>query len=267
MRYLKNIWVLIWLFSLSCQEKIDWPLSPQEQDVLVVEGLFTNEKRNHLVRLSHPYPNINGDPQPASGAVMAIYNEDSLHYLIEFPVGSGFYYTDSIQAAINRPYALFINYEGEEYTGVDIQVPVEPLQGPAFVQAQEGLYALNLSSQGSNPNYVKNLVSWAQTPQCESANDVCVAKVINYDIKTIDINNLFKPDKINITFPSGTLIVRQKFSVSGGYQAFLRAMLSETEWRGGWFDVERANTLSNMSNGAVGYFALSTVVADTTIVP
>jgi hypothetical protein len=267
MRYLKNIWVLVWLLSYSCQEKIDWPLSPQEQNVLVVEGLFTNEKRNHLVRLTHAYLDINGDPPPVSGAVVAIFNEDSLHYLTEVPIGSGLYFTDSIQAAINRPYALFINYDGQEHTGGDIQLPVEPLQGPAYVQAQEGLFALNLSSQGSNPNYVKNLISWTQTPQCESANDVCVAKVINYDIKTIDINSIFKPDKVNITFPSGTLIVRQKFSVSGGYQAFLRAMLSETEWRGGVFDIERANTLTNMSNGAVGYFALSTVVSDTTIVP
>ena len=190
MRNFKYIALLVWLVLTGCQESFDFPISPQQQEILVVEGVFTNEKRNHLIRLTNTYLEINGDPQPASGATVAIFDADSAHFLTEFPAGSGRYYTDSIAAVINRPYGLFIAYNGEEYTGFDIQVPVESLQGPAYVQAQEGLYTLNLSSQGSNPNYVKNLVSWAQTPQCESANDVCVAKVINYDIKTVDINNI-----------------------------------------------------------------------------
>ena len=43
-------------------------------------------------------------------------------------------------------------------------------------------------------------------------------------------------------------------------------MLSETEWRGGLFDVKRANVITNLSEGAVGFFAVSTVVTDTTTV-
>lgn len=266
MRYYRYIAILFWLAISGCQEPFDYPITPQEDEILVVEGVFTNQIQNHLVRLSKAYFEINGTPEPATGAVVAIFDADSAHFLTEFPAGSGLYYTDSIAAVINKPYGLYINYNGQEYTGFDIQVPVEPFQGPAYVQVQDSLFALNFASQGSNPYYVKNLVSWSQTPQCESPNDVCVAKVIHYDIKTIDAHEIFKPDKINITFPAGTIILRQKFSVSTGYQAFLRAMLSETEWRGGIFDIERANSITNMSNGAVGYFALSTVISDTTLV-
>ncbi|MEQ8425482.1 MAG: hypothetical protein RIA63_12280, partial [Cyclobacteriaceae bacterium] len=68
------------------------------------------------------------------------------------------------------------------------------------------------------------------------------------------------------TFPENAVVIRKKFSVSPGYQSFLRSILSETEWRGGVFDVQRANAATNLTEGAIGYFAVSTVVTDTTIV-
>jgi hypothetical protein len=40
-------------------------------------------------------------------------------------------------------------------------------------------------------------------------------------------------------------------------------MLMETEWRGGIFDVQHGNVITNLSSGAIGYFAASTVVTDT----
>ena len=51
--------------------------------------------------------------------------------------------------------------------------------------------------------------------------------------------------------------------MSSRYQEYLRSLLSETEWRGGVFDVEKANVKTNMSEGAIGFFAVTTVVSDT----
>jgi hypothetical protein len=42
--------------------------------------------------------------------------------------------------------------------------------------------------------------------------------------------------------------------------------MMETEWRGGLFDVERGNISTNLSEGAIGYFAASTVLSDSTFV-
>jgi hypothetical protein len=50
------------------------------------------------------------------------------------------------------------------------------------------------------------------------------------------------------------------------HAAFIRTLLSETEWRGGLFDVQPGNVQTNLSEGAVGYFAVSTVVGDSTII-
>jgi hypothetical protein len=82
----------------------------------------------------------------------------------------------------------------------------------------------------------------------------------------MDVNEFFKPAEEEFNFPENTIIMRKKYSVGEEYKNFLRAMLSETEWRGGIFDVQRENVPGNLSSGAVGFFAVCTVISDTTIV-
>jgi hypothetical protein len=37
----------------------------------------------------------------------------------------------------------------------------------------------------------------------------------------------------------------------------------ETEWSGGLFDVQPGNVTTNLTNGALGYFAVCMIVSDT----
>ena len=71
------------------------------------------------------------------------------------------------------------------------------------------------------------------------------------------------PDKEPLLFPAGSRIVRRRHAVSDRYKEYLRGVLSETEWRGGFFDVERENATGNMSEGALGFFAVTSVTIDT----
>ena len=98
------------------------------------------------------------------------------------------------------------------------------------------------------------------------AGAVCEGEIVYYDLKTIDVNEIYKPGKEDFNFPLNTIVIRTKYSVSPSYKAFLRAVLSETEWRGGVFDVQRADVPTNLSQGAIGFFAVSTVVSDTTVI-
>ena len=43
-------------------------------------------------------------------------------------------------------------------------------------------------------------------------------------------------------------------------------MLSETDWRGGVFDVLPGNARTNLSEGALGYFTAAEVIRDTVVV-
>ena len=90
--------------------------------------------------------------------------------------------------------------------------------------------------------------------------------MINYDIKNIDVQEIYAPEKEVFTFPAGSQIVRKRHSLSEQHVAYLRSLLSETEWRGGLFDIDRSNIPTNLSEGAIGFFGVSTVVSDTIIV-
>ena len=126
-------------------------------------------------------------------------------------------------------------------------------------------YALNLYETRGGANFIDHQITWINTPSCITGNK-CEGRIVFYDLNTIDVNEIFKPKKEDFNFPANAIVVRKKYSVSPAYKAFLRSVLSETEWRGGVFDVQREDATTNLSEGAIGFFAVSTVVSDTTIV-
>lgn len=258
---LRSFWILL----IACQEvSIDFPLPSQNLNTLVVEGVLTNERLNHRIRLSHPYNKQNGTPAPASGAIVSVTDGTSSVMLNELPTGSGEYYTPQVRAVFGRTYTLSIQYQGKIYLARDSSVPVEPLQTLDYRKVNER-YTLNLYETGQDANYIDHQISWKNTLSCTTGT-ACDGRIVYYDLKTIDVNEIFKPAKAEFNFPVNTIVIRKKYSVSPAYKAFLRSVLSETEWRGGVFDVQRANATTNLSEGGIGFFAVSTVVSDTTIV-
>ena len=85
--------LFMYLLVTACEEAIDLPLHPLDLDILVVEGIVTNEKINHRIKLSHPYVSQNKKSVPATGAIVRITNSTDSISLTEFPAGSGEYYT------------------------------------------------------------------------------------------------------------------------------------------------------------------------------
>ena len=252
---------------ISCEREIEWDIETQNTDILVVEALLTNEKTNHLVKLTHPNPTSNGGFNPASGATVAITDGETVTVLLEFPAGSGLYFTPAdFRALFGKRYTLFIQYDGRNYAASDQSTPGQPFGNePVYIENDSGFYYLNYTG-GSDPSMTRYFLNWSQTEYCASSDDPCLAKVVFYDLKTVDVNENFRPDKEIVVFPAGTSIIRKKYSLSEPYRQFLRSMLSETEWRGGYFDVQRGNVSTNLSEGAVGFFSVSTVVTDTTVV-
>ncbi|MEZ4945274.1 MAG: DUF4249 family protein [Cyclobacteriaceae bacterium] len=258
---------LIAMFILSCnEERIDKPLKTTKSDLLVVEAVLTNEKMNHKIKLSHPYQELNGSDEPVSGANVAVIEaNEKVYNTFESPLGSGNYYTEEMTAVFGKQYLLYIQYEEKEFFAVAGSVPVEPMPELQYNNAEDGLYRLQLNDSGGSPNYVDYHVSWLGTPECLTG-ELCEGRLVYYDLKTIDVNSLFKPDKEDFLFPVNSIVIRRKYAVSPGYKTFLRSVLSETEWRGGAFDVQRENVPTNLSKGAIGFFAVSTVLSDTTII-
>ncbi len=254
------------MFVSSCEEQIVKPLQTINSDLLVVEAVLTNERQNHKVTLSHPYQTVNGIAAPATGATLFVVEGNSVIYnTLEFPIGSGVYYTQEMTAVFGKLYTLLIQYKGKNFVAQSSSVPVEPMAPFAYQRAFDDYYRLVISDSGEDPNYVDYTIAWNNTAFCETG-ELCVGRIVHYDLKTIDVNELFKPDQADFVFPEGSVVIRKKYSVAPGYKNFLRSILSETSWRGGVFDVQRANATSNLSGGALGYFAVCSVVSDTIII-
>ena len=256
--------VLLLLLVIACEDAIHLPLSSMDAKLVVVEGILTNENISHQIKLSQTYKEQNGNIMPISGALVKVTEGNNIYPLTEIPIGSGEYYTPVMRAVFGKIYTLSIQYQGKEYTASDSPVPVEPMR-PLQDQHENNQYALILNPYGQNPNFIDHNISWENTDACTSGS-TCKGKIVYYDLKTIDTNEIYKPQQEDFKFPLGTTIIRKKYSTSSAYKAFLRSLLSETAWRGGVFDVERANVLTNLSEGAIGFFAVSTVVSDTTII-
>lgn len=262
----RYLYPVIALLAFSCEEPIDKPLQTVDSDLLVVDAVITNEKINHKITLSHPYQSVNGIANPASGATVYLIEGNSVVYnTFEFPASSGVYYTEELVAVFGKPYTLLVQYQGENFTAQSGSVPVEPLPTFEYERVTDDYYRLIINDSGSDPNFVDYTVTWKTTSFCQPG-DLCAGRVVHYDLKTIDVNELFKPDQADFVFPVGSIVIRKKYSVSPDYKNFLRSVLSETQWRGGVFDVQRANPVSNLSDGAIGYFAVASVVSDTTII-
>jgi len=258
------------LASGSCTEQIDWDLDYMEEDLLVVEGKITNQPGRHEVRLTRPVFEMNGIPEPVSGARMEIADSRlTLHPLEEDSRRPGVYLTEpGFAAVINRGYRLRIALGKQRYTAVTFMRPVSEFQNMRVFRVQDDppLFELYISDS-QQPAIVRVALDWSHVRGYDTLPDTDNhALMYHYSLGGVDVNRLFPPDREHVRFPPGTVIIREKESVAPVYEEFLRGMLAETDWRGGVFDVLPGNARTNLSEGAIGYFTAAAVIRDTMVV-
>jgi len=260
---------ILFLFP-SCQEKIDWELEYENALRLVVEGKITNERRAHEVKLSLPVYEINGTPRPVSGAEVYMSDGDTVIALQEAAERPGIYLTrENVQGVVNKTYMLLVRVNNFECTAIARMDGVTPIRFPTAYQVRQEPPLYELRFTGSDaPSMMKVEMDWSHLPGYDTlSEDKNHAVVYGYyfDALTVDVNALFAPQQDRVFFPPGARVVITKESLSAGYAEFLRGMLSETAWNGGLFDVKPGDPFTNLSRGAIGYFAATSVLRDTLV--
>jgi hypothetical protein len=256
--------LLLW----SCgEESIEWELKTGVPDLIVVEGVLTNKRNAHEVRISRPVADPSDTPEAVSHAIVAIFDGRNARLLTE--TSPGVYHTEPyIRAVINRLYTLYILYEGVEYSADSYLVPVQRMDPLRYhrVEGEQNLYELDLR-ESSDASMLEITLDWSHLPAYSIfPEEMTKARIVYYTVKSIDVNKMFSPEKERVFFPAGTRVIRRKYSMSPPQEDFVRTLMAETEWRGGIFDVQPGNVRTNLSDGAVGYFSVSTVVSDSTVI-
>jgi hypothetical protein len=254
------------MLAAGCEKQYSWDFQSEDLNVLIVDGIITNEYRQQFISLSLSNPIINSETRPLSGAMVSVSDQDTEMSFYESKTEPGKYYSETpFQVVVNRSYLLQVEYGDELFEALADVVPVTSL-GSISVVPDTGRYYRYIFTGEGQPAMTRVDYNWSADPDYCMEYGNCFAREFFYLLENTDINAVFAPDKATILFPSETVIVRKKYSLTEEHQAFLRSLLMETDWSGGVFDVQHDNVVTNLSNGARGYFAACMVASDTTVV-
>jgi hypothetical protein len=264
----KVILFIFALFSLTgCVKQIDWPSDNQPLHLIIVDGTITDERKVQTIRISFPVTQLNSTPLPVTGADVLISNEDSTWQLTENPVNSGLYLTDpTFLARLEKNYTLFIYQDNQIYSAKAYMVA-----GSVFNELQ---YIKNTDNELFHIDWVANafsskdpamweiLLDWTKVPGYENLDSAnCQARMLFYTFPTLDVSEIFAPEMEKTSFPAGTIINERRYSLTPEHAEFLRELMLETNWTGGLFSLANANVMTNLSSGAIGYFAVCSVTS------
>lgn len=249
---------LLTLLAFGCEEVSDQDLEVRNESLLVVDGGITNENGTQEIKLSLTFNDVGQEPPPVTDAIVLINDGETNHFFIHDDNRPGTYINNSLIALFGKVYVLYIRYNGVEYFAFatsDVGTPLPPL----LVEEKEGGEMEYIHTE-SIPSMTQVHATWNQD------GEVLSKEAFFYTLDVVDITQTFAPEKEPFTFPKGSTLYRKKYSLTPDHQNFLRSFLSEVDWRGGGFDAAPGNVLTNLSEGAVGYFYVSMVVSDSTVI-
>lgn len=258
----KTLSILLLMFIItSCEEQTDWPLETSGGDLLVVDAMITSVPKSHVVKLTRSFSDLKGEVPKVSGAQVILSDKDSSWVLKEIPANSGIYRTKHTFAAkMNRQYTLFISYNKNIYSAKAEMVKASQIVPLRYLKKNNGLYQIQWVASNYNPRkpaMYDIFLDWSKAPGYTNLPiDSCRARIKVYSLPTLDVSEVLPPEAEKLFFPAGTIITQFKYSLSEEHAAFLRALMLETSWTGGFFDSSPANLPTNMSNGAIGFFSV-----------
>ncbi len=263
--------ILITILFGSCEEKADKVFPVDVPDTIVVEAILTNENHHQEIKITRPVANQNQIPAPVTEAQVTLSNGFQSTNCTESTDKPGVYFSDiAFSASLNQTYYLEIIYDEKSYNSETTIIPVLPLNPLTYapVNNNDTLYKISWVAPDYNAdteNMYEIEIDWSHLSGYQNA-DSTKAKLFYYTFKTLDVIMLFPPDKEEVFFPKGSIIIERKYSLTDDYAEYLQALNAETVWQGSLFDEARGNLPSNISNGGLGFFAACSVVTDTIIV-
>lgn len=266
----KVSYILMLLGLVACEKQVDWPLQENKVRPLVVDGILTDEDKVQQFSLHYPVDSLNGIPEPVSGALLRIGSIDTTLLFTE--TSPGIYESPvPVSPPPHRTYKLFIHHGEKQYEALAYMK--EGRQFLPLIYGQAGInnwYEVKWVSPDyrfADPAMYVLEMDWSHLPlYSDSAPEAGRAKAWYYALPTLDASRIFAPAQEKLFFPRGTVIIEKRYALTQEYAAYIRALLLETTWTGGMLDPEHANLPTNLSEGAIGYFAACGVTTDTIVV-
>ena len=118
----KIIWIIVPFLIWSCEDVIDFNLGEPGPSQLVVDAMLTNQDTLQVIQLSLSQPYFSQDGLvPATGAEVYVFSDDSTRYVFKEEANGRYVYdpkTGGVLNRVGRQYALYVQYEKEEYAAL-----------------------------------------------------------------------------------------------------------------------------------------------------
>jgi hypothetical protein len=266
---MRKIYTLIMMIvTLSCDEVIQ--LDPEQTDQkIVIEALVTDDPDLNYVRITS---NVDfyyqGKIPGISGASILVLDEignvyDFVEYDTPNPDSSGYYFPQlAFTGIINNTYTLDVTLNGITYSATEPMLPNFELDSlsvrkdpdPGQDDIEDNLL-YNVLFYGFEPQETKDYYYFEFF-----AND----ELLRNDADVFISDDIFLAGKISgLEFPFnyalGDSATIRVFSISRKVYLFYSELASVLGNDGGMFSPPPANPLTNLSNGALGVFQVSSV--------
>jgi len=253
---------LLVCIATGCEMETDWNID-NKGSFLVVDCIITNELKQHELMLTRSVRELNDTPQGITGALIRLKTGSEEILFTDDGAKPGRYIsTVPFMATAGITYCLSVASGGINDSAYATMTGITPLDSVQIVTYNE-LFRVNYA-ESPQPSMMQIYYNWSADSIYTGIYGAAEASEVFYSLDNIDAGKLFPPEKEIIAFPKNTTIIRRKYSLSEEHQQFLRSLLLETEWRGGMFDVEQGNVMTNFKNGVRGWFAACMVLTDTT---
>lgn len=242
------------IFFSSCQEVVEIDLSTSEPK-LVVEALISDLNEPFTVKLTMLAPYFESSNPTVSNA--SVYISDNMGNLDTlYHIGSGIYSTSgNRQGVTGRTYELLILHEGVSYTASST-IPANKMMldtityiyNEASTFIEEGYNViLNAQENGTTTDYYRFLFY---------KNDTLQTSPFKYFVTDdVQVQGNYIAAQTPYNFQSGDTARVEIQCLDLNYHNYLVAVSTQTQNTGGPFDSPPSNPPSNLSNGALGYFA------------
>jgi hypothetical protein len=250
----------------ACEEATDWELQSGENGQLVVEAVLTDERKIQEIRLSRSYDDLNGTAPAIIDAEVSVRVANQSVDFIPDAAEPGLYRSEREFMVIrDLNYQLEIHWAGETYTASSRLSSVAPIPAILFVPSEEpGLVSLAEFAPLYNANQqamYEVSIDWSQL----GGDSLTQAKTFLYTFSNINVSELVRPERETILFPLGSAVRVRKFGLNEDYADYLRALVIETQWRGGAFYGDPTSLPTNISGGGLGFFSTCAVLERTVI--
>ncbi len=254
----------------ACVHEFPFRQGEVDENTIVIEGYITNEYMHHTVQISRLSSYEDTVRNMLKGAYVAVSSGDSTYYYNETEDGIYTSETKFVGVAGNV-YFLHVRINDSTIISAESRMlPVTPPEKITFKSHPDGNRSIGYIAEAfvsENPAKYVVQVNWTD----HSSEEPRRANLYYYSLTTVDISQLFAPKVQETRFPSGAQLIERKYSIDKNYETYLRSLLAEQLWSGGYFDEAHGNLHTNLICNrsqvkTAGYFSANTVYIDTLVV-